>query len=152
MKNIKLLLISIFMILMLTGCTEKTAITTKEFVSHAHAYTYEPYNIIEQYSQFEHIKEATLVRGREGWQIEYYVLTDSNSADSMFITNKNKFEKSKGNTSKSVNTSGTNYNTYMLETNGTYKYISRVDNTLLYVDENIDYKNEIKEFIEELGY
>lgn len=152
MKKILLLISSIFLVIMLTGCAKKTSITTKEFVSYAHEHTYEPYNIIEQYSQFTNIKEATLVRGREGWQIEFYVLIDANAADNMFITNKNKFEKSKGTSSSSMNTSGTNYKTYTLKTNGEYKYISRIDNTLLFVDENANYEKEIKEFINEIGY
>ena len=152
MKKITLVILGIIMIFTLTGCSEKTTITTKDFVTHAHEYKYSPYDVLEQYKYNSNITEATLVQGREGWTIEFYVLKDADSADSMFLTSKSKFEKDKSNTSTQLSTSGTNFDTYTLETNNTYKYLSRVDNTLLYIDENEEYKDEILEFIEEFNY
>ncbi len=45
-----------------------------------------------------------------------------------------------------------NYSTYSLTTNGKYKYLSRIDNTLIYIDASDDYKDAIKDIIKELGY
>lgn len=71
---------------------------------------------------------------------------------SMYNTNQQKFESQKSNRSTSSTASMKNYSTYSLTTNGKYKYLSRIDNTLIYIDASDDYKDAIKDIIKELGY
>ena len=37
-------------------------------------------------------------------------------------------------------------------TNGKYKYLSRIDNTLVYVDVDESYKDIVKDIMKEIGY
>jgi len=70
----------------------------------------------------------------------------------MYNTNKSKYESEKANVSSSTTSNMKNYSTYSLNTNGTYKYLSRIDNTLVYVDVDEDYKDDVKEIMKEIGY
>ena len=52
---------------------------------------------MNQYSSYGNFENALVARNSDGWQVEFYVLDSENSATSMFNTNRNTFEKSKGN-------------------------------------------------------
>ncbi len=45
-----------------------------------------------------------------------------------------------------------NYDIYSLTSNGDFMYLCRIDNTLLYIDVEDIYKDEVKEIIDELDY
>ena len=45
-----------------------------------------------------------------------------------------------------------NFSTYTLTTNDKYKLLSRIDNTVLYIDVVKDAKSEVKELVKHLGY
>ena len=45
-----------------------------------------------------------------------------------------------------------NYDKYIQKTDDYYNSVIRIDNTLLYVSINIDYKNDVKKVINKLGY
>ena len=45
-----------------------------------------------------------------------------------------------------------NFESYTLKTNGYYKYVARIDNTLIYANVKEKYENNAKEFIKKLGY
>ena len=49
-------------------------------------------------------------------------------------------------------TNGKNYETYELISNGYYMYVSRIDNTLIYAYNKIEYEKEVKQIIKELKY
>ena len=58
----------------------------------------------------------------------------------------------KTNASASATVSMNNYATYSLTTNGKYKYLSRIDNTLVYIDVDESYKDIVKDIMKEIGY
>ena len=70
----------------------------------------------------------------------------------MFLTNKTTFESYKSNSSTELKTTMGNYETYALTSGGYYMYVSRVDNTLLYLRVDDKYKATVKSLVEELGY
>ena len=86
------------------------------------------------------------------YQIEFYELSNEENAISMHNTNKTKFESQKSNASASATASMNNYSTYSLTTNGKYKYLSRINNTLVYVDVDENYKDIVKDIMKEIGY
>ena len=61
-----------------------------------------------------------------------------------FYNNKNIFEREKVNSNNNYSLNLSNYFKYSLTTDSLYKVVSRIDNTLLYVNEDEKYKEIIK--------
>lgn len=150
-KNIFLGIIC-FLILFTTGCGNKKAITTADFISKTKELGYESSDVTSQYASYGYIKEATVARSKDGYQSEFYVLDNKSHAVSMFNTNKSIFESYKGNTSAEASANLGNYSSYTLTSSGYYMHICRVDNTLLYVKVKDQYKDNLKKLINELKY
>ena len=153
-RNIFLkIILSVMMIFLLVGCgNNRKAITTEEFKDKAKSHNYIINNAISQFEEYKYINEATVVSNASNWKVEFYILKDKNSAVSVYEYNKEDFIKSKGNGSKETSESIGNYSNYSLTTNGNYMYLSKIDNTLIYVVADEKYTEDIKSFVQELGY
>lgn len=146
------LIFLIIFIFTLTGCMEKNSINSDRFISISKKDKLNVYNVTDQYKKSPSIKKGYVAANLRGWKVEFYELKDSDSAEEMFDKNKAAFEKDK--TDKNVDASSNirNYNTYSLTTSVNYYYLSRIDNTLLYVKVELSHKNSVKKFIDKLGY
>ncbi|MBP5470776.1 MAG: hypothetical protein J6Z11_16215 [Candidatus Riflebacteria bacterium] len=131
---------------------EKTVKNANDFKSLAEKYKYTVSDVTKQYSANQKVKNATVAKSSQDFQIEFYVLEDEGSAGKMFYTNKAKFENSKSGASMQASSSNTNYSTYSLTSNNKYMYLCRVDNTLLSLNIPSDYKDNVNKFIEEFEY
>lgn len=154
MKSKKIIvgILCVLFLFVLTGCGKKNAITADDFKSLAKKNNYTVYDISNQYTRYPHIKSAIVARSSLNYQVEFYVLINDEYASSMFDSNKSIFENSKGNSSTYSSTSVGNYSTYSLTSNGYYMYLSRIDNTLLYLKVNDIYKKNVKNLVDDLGY
>ena len=141
------LLLSIFMI---TGCGNKKVISTREFKNITEQDVLTTVDVKDQFSD-ESVVEATIAHN-DDIKLEFYVLNSETSAKSMFAYNKKIFEGRKSGVSKYISTDIGNSSTYMLQTGGYYMYLSRVDNTLLYISVSDQYKDNVKEVVKDLGY
>lgn len=151
-KNILLIVVCIVMGFFLTGCGKKTVITTEQFKNIGNTHNFVISDVTVQYSSYNYINEATVIQNPDGWQMEFYVLSNEEYADSMFNTNKNTFENQKENSSLESSVSMGNYSTYSLTSGGYYMHLCRVDNTLLYVRVEEKFKDSVNKIIDELGY
>lgn len=151
-RNIIFGVVCFFMLFALTGCGNKTAITTSDFKTKTEKLNYTTTDITSQYASYGYIQEATVAQSSDGYQVEFYVLDDAGNATSMFNTNKTTFDSYKGNSSTEISASMGNYSSYTLTSSGYYMHLCRVDNTLLYVKVNDTYKDSVKSLIKELGY
>lgn len=152
MKKFILSIMGILMLFTLTGCT-KTVVSTEQVKSLATGKGYNAVDVISQYAEFTQIKEATVIQESNGnFQFEFYVLDSADSAINMFNTNVTNFDEFDTGTKAKATVNGKNYATYSLTTTDRHRYLSRVDNTLLYVDIDVKYKDEVKAFVEELDY
>ena len=88
----------------------------------------------------------------EDYQIEYYVFKDIGTAEAVFTQNKLLFEDNKTGGHIEQSRSYGNNSYYSLISGGNYYVLSRVDNTMIYVVADDDYKKEIADTIKELGY
>lgn len=70
----------------------------------------------------------------------------------MFDNNKSIFESYKIGLSAEKSTSFKNNSTYSLSSDGYYMYLSRVENTLLYIRVKDIYKDKVKTIVDKLGY
>ena len=86
------------------------------------------------------------------YQIEFLELDSDASAKNMFASNQRIFQDTSSSNKAESSVSVSNYAKYTLESNGKYKVISRIDNTLVYVDAEIKYKDDVNKLLDELGY
>lgn len=131
---------------------EKTPISASTFNTKMESKGYVMTNSTSQFAQYPNYMLESYVAQKTGYQIEFYELTSEENAISMYNTNKTKFESQKTNASASATASMNNYSTYSLTTNGKYKYLSRIDNTLVYIDVDESYKHIVKDIMKEIGY
>lgn len=151
-KKIMGVILCLFILVFLNGCGNKVVITTDTFTKVCDENGFETTNVIEQYKSYDQIREATVARNADGLQIEFYVIDSADNASSMFETNKTKFEANKGSVSSNTSVSMGNYENYAQTSNGQYMYVSRVDNTLIYMTVDENYKDIMKEIVKQLGY
>lgn len=151
MKKLSLIAVFVLFALTLTGCLNKSVKTTDDFVKLAEEKKMKITNAIDQFGYVDFIEEANVATA-DGWQVEFYVLSDVVEAEGMYETNVAKFEDKKANSSTETSSEMGNYDSYGLTTAGFYMYVARVENTLIYLDVEEEYKEEAKAFIEEFGY
>ena len=98
------------------------------------------FKVVEVTSQFKgsdiYVKEGYVAK-KDEYQIEFYTFKNVDDADSFYNVNKAKFDTNVANTK--VDFSGKNYATFNIEANGKYKFLERIDKTVIYinVDKNI---------------
>lgn len=159
MKKLKFLLVTILCALSLfafSGCGKnKPSISADDFCDKLESKGYLIQESTSQYSNYEQIKESYIALSDDyEYQIEFIVLTSDSEASSMYSHNKEKFEKEKDNANVNTNkeTNLANYSKYVLNVNGKYKVLSRIDNTLIYIDADSEFKDEINDVLDDLGY
>jgi len=147
-------LITMVLLIVLTGCsTNKTAIAISDFEEKMKGKGYTIQDATQQFSEYDYVKRVSLALSDDlSYQIEFYELADEDSAVSFFNNNKAIFENSKGSGSSETSTSMGNNSKYTLTTNGKYKVVSRIDNTVIYLNVDEEYKDTVKDLLEELGY
>ncbi len=150
-KRFLLITLLVMMMCFLTGCS-KDAKATGDFLELAGKYDLSVVDGMAHYSTYDFFEESHIAKSNKGWQIEFNVLKDNDSAKTTFETNKTLFEESKTEASIETSVNGSNYNKYGLTTGGYYMYISRIDNTFIYLRVEEKYKEEVKEIIKEFGY
>lgn len=150
-KKIVLFSVIFSLLLILTGCGNKKAITPQEFVSIAQANNYNVSDATNQFSGYGQVREVKIASNYD-YQIEFYVLNSESDAKSMYEYNKSLFEAYKVSNYSESHVDLNNYSTYSLQSSGYYMFLSRIDNTLVYVKEPVEYKSNIDEFIKKLGY
>jgi len=153
MKGVLLTIACVCVMFVLTGCAEKTALTADEFKNLAEGEGYTVIDSTSKVEQSDRIKKVYVaVNSGLTYQIEFWELSDVDIGVIFYNTNKENFENSKGSVNAETTINLGNYSKYTLSTNGKYKVIARVENTAIYANVDEEYKEEVKDFIEQLGY
>lgn len=135
-----------------TGCS-KTSATSDDFKLIAEENGMVTVDAKSQFADYDYILEAIIAAPEDNtYQIEFYVLSDSSFASSFFENNKAKFEQSKGSDYSYGSSSGQNYSTYSLTAGERYMFVEQVDNTVIYIDVDKSYKDEVSDFVKALKY
>jgi hypothetical protein len=139
---------------LLIGCgSNKTSISANDFKDIMEDNGYEIVDAAEQFAEYDHVKTAYIaIDETASYQIEFYSIADEDAASQMFYSNKETIENTKGTATGVVEIKMGNYDKYSLTTNGKYKVVARIDNTMIYCNVDEDYKDDVKEIIELLGY
>ena len=131
---------------------EKTPISASAFNTTMESKGYVVANTTSQFTQYPNYVSESYAAQKAGYQIEFYELTSEENAINMYNVNKEIFESQKTNISASTTASMNNYARYSLTTDVKYKYLSRIDNTLVYIDVDESYKDIVKDIMKEIGY
>ena len=151
-RNILFGLICFVMIFTLTGCTNKTVLTTEDFKTKLEEQGLTVVDTTSQHDSSTHIKESTIATSKDGYQISFYIFYEIDNAQDKFNTIKTDFQNEKGGQAIQTVNNMKNYSTYSLQSNGYYMYVCRVDNTLLSIKADEKYKDTIKDIVKKLGY
>lgn len=131
---------------------EKTPITADTFSTIMKEKGYAVNETTGLFAQYGNYISKSYAAQKAGYQIEFYELSSEENAIEMYNTNKEKFDAQKTNDSNPTIVSEDNYTTYSLNANRKYKYLSKINNTLIYIDVDDAYENTVKELIKEIGY
>ena len=130
---------------------EKEAITAKKFISIMEEQDFLVGEVTEQFEGADIEVEEAYVAVGDDYQIEFYTFEDEKTAEMFFKVNKAKFDEDSASSRFSLN--GKNFNSFSITTDGEYRFVERVDETVIYLDVDEEYKDEVKELVkEELGY
>lgn len=137
-----------------TACGNKTAIDVNTFISTMESQDFYIKDVTDQYAGYEVFTSATLaINPTSEYQIEFYTFVNDDMAkDSFNVTKKNQIEPYEEGSSSNVSVNTDKYSKYALTANGQYMFISRIDNTMVYVKAPDSYKDEVKKLIDKLGY
>ena len=151
--TIVLVIAIIFGVIFVALNKEKKSITANEFKTIMQEKGYIIQDATNQFSDYSYVEQVYLaVSSDYKYQIEFYVLSDESYATGFYNNNKNIFEASKGNTSSETSASLKNSSKYTLSANNKYSVVSRIDNTLIYLNVDSNYKDTVKDILDELGY
>lgn len=152
-KNIFTIIIISLLLVIPTGCeVKKEAIDNAQFVSIVTDNEYTITDVTDQYAMYDFISSVSVAISKDKtYQIEFYTLDSEENAKKMYESNKNNFEENKNNKDVELDVNTTTYSSYSV-TGDNYRYISRIANTLIYVDTTKEYKDEVKNIIKRLGY
>ena len=154
MKRGKYLLLGLILVMtiLVTGCSKK-AITAADFKTIMEERGYSIIDATSQFSGYGYVKSAYIALGTdEEFQIEFYEMSSVDKAVSFYNNNKAIFESSKSSAAVESTVNMGNHSKYTLTTNGSYKIVSRIENTVVYLDVAEDKKDIVKDILEALGY
>lgn len=126
-------------------------ITAEKFENMMEAKNFEIIDAKDQFTDAPYVENA-LIALNNNYQIEFYVLTTNEHANTMFLNNQNKFEENKGSVSSYSTVNFKNGSKYTLSSNGKYSTITQIDNTVIYLNIDEEYKEEVKLILEEINY
>lgn len=128
----------------------KDSITGEKFVQ---IMEYNGFDVSEKKNEFlgPYIKlDKAYVAEKDDYEIEFYTFKNESSAEEFFDTQKRKLDSDTASTR--VDFSGKNFQTFNIETSGKYKFLERVEKTVILVNVDKEYKSDIKDIVKEMGY
>ena len=155
-KKLSLAILGVLMLFTFSACKKeeevRKPISSDSFKLVGESDDYEITDVTESLNNNKGIMEALVARVKNKYQVEYYTLDDSEVAQKMYDRNKKRFESQKNDNDKAEIVETDNYSEYKLLTKGKYKLLSKIDNTLVYADVDVQDKDSVVEFAKQLGY
>ena len=132
---------------------EKTPITTVEFIDKAREKGLVPADASNQAVQYDYVKKAYIaVEENNKYQIEFYELSDEEMAKAFFNNNVEVIKTKEGSVTARNEINISNYSKYTSSSTGKCMVVSRIGNTVIYLNVADEYKDTVKNILEELGY
>lgn len=150
MKKIVLVLISVILVVGLTGCVSSRTISEKKALDEFSKNGFTTLDITSELKDVN-IKSAYAVNNGK-IQIEYYIYKNKEVAKKVYKYDKEEFKKTKSKRSKEKETSGKIYDKYTLTLSDTYDVVTRKDNTLIYASVSLNDMKVLKKMLGKIGY
>lgn len=132
---------------------EKDSITAEQFKQIMEQENYRVVDARDQVAQFDIVDQVYLaVDSKYNYRIEFYQLENGVVAAVFYNKCVSTLKETKGSSVIDSNISGRNYSKYTLETNGQYSVVSRINDTVAYINADSQYKDAIKNILDEIGY
>lgn len=152
-KKISYILTLMIITVALTGCGKKKAITVDEYKDIMSSKLFVVNNAKNNIDEKSSIKDIYVAANtKERYQIEFYVLNSVDSAKEFFSNNKTRFGKQVGKNKVETKSKKGNFEKYTVTSLGQYRLVSRIDNTVIYLDIGESNKKKVDEILKELGY
>jgi hypothetical protein len=144
-------MIILMVLIFCAGCsTNKTPLTLEEFTDIVRAEGFEVIDTKEYYDT-SLVEQARSALG-DLFAVEFIIAPTEANANRLFNEFKNEADLSKGSTSSHSSVGIGNIASYKLNTAGTYFVMSRIDNTVIYIETESDNKNAVDDIVKKLGY
>lgn len=132
---------------------EKDSITAEQFRSMMEQNNYTVADATYQFSQYDYVQQVYIAADSSySYQIEFYELSNESNAIGFYNNNASIFQSRKGNAAAETNVSGKNFSKYTLSSGGSYMTVSRINNTIVYVDVTSEYEDVVKDVLDKIGY
>ncbi len=149
MKNFKYLIL-LFLLLILTGCVNKKALSGDEFSNIMKKNNYKVNVSLPEESYIDKV----LLASRNNINLEFYIMNNSSNANTFYKNNKQMLVQQKKGKYKDNSKTKNNFESYKLEVENTkqFYYIAKIDNTVLFIQESSKNKKQLEDIIEKLNY
>jgi hypothetical protein len=126
----------------------KDSITSDKFIEIMEDNDFKVVEVTKQFTGSDiYVKEGYVAK-KDDYQIEFYTFKNVDDAESFYRVNEAKFDTNVAN--RRVELSGKNYASFNIEANGKYKFLERIDKTVIYINVDKDYKDDVKSIVKEL--
>lgn len=147
MKKLFKFIICILLIITLSGCGNKEALSKDTFYNELSNLGFSVVDVTEQMED-ENIK--TLYTANNGkYQFEFYIFDKKENALTAYKSNRDYLKQKNG---KEKEIEKENYNKFTSTIDNEYSVVVRNDNTLIFASINKEFKNDIEKVLSKIGY
>ena len=139
-------------VLLVSACTVfKSAKSAEDFTEYFKEAGFKVYDITAR-AESNGKASSVLVATNDSYQLEFYVMKDTETAENAFSQNKKVFTEKKPLQDLTTTIDSRNYNFYSTTDSGMFYVISRVKDTILYGTISAECRDEVKQLIGDFGY
>ncbi|MEG2351403.1 MAG: hypothetical protein RSA10_03305 [Bacilli bacterium] len=148
MKKVKIGLLTLLMVVVLSGCGNKALVPDKmdaKLKKEGFIVNDVTVNIKDQNV------EKVVTANNKKYQFEYYVFKTEKLAKESYKRNKEQFHKYKKKSNKEKEKNKDNYDKYTLELSDTYDAVIRSKKVVVYVSVSMEHKGDVTKILNKLG-
>ncbi len=150
-KRIFATIVCICLMFSLTACESKKPISADDFTRIMEDNDFTIKNVTEELES-SGLTEEVLFASCNEYIVEFYILKDSETGESVFYYNKEVLDDKYSTTSFSTEINFNNYNYYAFNADGEFHLVARIDDTMIFCEADKEYRDDIIDIIETLGY
>ena len=132
---------------------KQSTVTADEFKSFMEEKGYIVMDSTSQFADYENIVKVNIAANEDySCKIEFYELSDDDYAKSFYNSNKYVFQTAKTDSDEETNVDLENSSKYIVSSDSRYKVVSRINNTIIYLNVDSSNKETVENILNELGY
>ena len=151
-KDLIILSIFIFILLILSSFLFKRRIDTEKFIKICINYDLKTMDVTNQFNALRNMKSATIAESKDAWQIEFYEFNEKKDAKEMYNNNLVDYRNLLPNSVSSSKNDMLFSSEFTVVTTTRYYHVCRIKDTILYVNVPMEYQKEVEKIIKKLGY